>query len=551
VGCKPFETKPQRFGFVQRHTYLQRSLLAWLFAASLGGADIDAEKLYKEARKAEKAGQIARAYLLYANAAALSPQDQDVWLKAQALQSRAAMEAKVKPPEVALHEGAALPLEGLEAVTIEDLVEARKPLPPVELEASGGRRDFHLAGDARQLFEQVARAFGLDTVFDGDYPAAPGAIRFRMEQADHREALHALEAATGSFIVPLSEKLFLVVQDTPQKRNEAEPSVALTVDVPEPATSQDLIAMITAVQQTLAIEKAAWDTQKNVVVIRDKISKAWPARQLFEQLLRPRAEIELQLEFLEVNSVDVVSYGLSLPSSFPIVYLGRILNNMPTIPQGITGLALFGGGRTLFGIGITDASLVARMSKTNARTLLRAQIRSIDGMAASFHVGDRFPVLTSGYFGVVDPDEQGQVYTPPPSFQFEDLGLSLKVTPKVHGRDQLSLDVESEFKVLGGAGINGIPIISNRKLDSQVRLDMDQWAIIGGLMTATEARTISGIVGLARVPVIGPLLRSNTKTDEERSILILIKPRLLMLPPSERPTQALRVGSETRPLTPL
>jgi type II secretory pathway component GspD/PulD (secretin) len=327
--------------------------------------------------------------------------------------------------------------------------------------------------------------------------------------------------------------------------------VALTVDVPEPATSQDLIAMITAVQQTLAIEKAAWDTQKNVVVIRDKISKAWPARQLFEQLLRPRAEIELQLEFLEVNSVDVVSYGLSLPSSFPIVYLGRILNNTPTIPQGITGLALFGGGRTLFGIGITDASLVARMSKTNARTLLRAQIRSIDGMAASFHVGDRFPVLTSGYFGVVDPDEQGQVYTPPPSFQFEDLGLSLKVTPKVHGRDQLSLDVESEFKVLGGAGINGIPIISNRKLDSQVRLDMDQWAIIGGLMTATEARTISGIVGLARVPVIGPLLRSNTKTDEERSILILIKPRLLMLPPSERPTQALRVGSETRPLTPL
>ena len=513
-------------------------------------ADVDAGKLYKEARKAEKAGQIARAYLLYANAAALSPQDPDIWLKAQALQSRAAMEAKVKPPAVSLRD-LSTHLDGLDEVTLEDVAEARKPLPPVELEPSAGRQDFNLTGDARQLFEQVARAFGLDTVFDGDYPTAPKTIRFRMEQADYREALHALEAATGSFIVPLSEKLFLVVQDTPQKRNEAEPSVALTVDVPEPASSQDLIAMITAVQQTLALEKAAWDTQKNVVVIRDKISKAWPARQLFEQLLRPRAEVELQLEFLEVNSSDVVSYGLSLPSSFPLVYLGRVLNNQPSIPQGIAGLALFGGGRTLFGIGISDASLVARMSKSDGRTLLRAQIRSIDGMAASFHVGDRFPVLTGGYFGVVEPDEQGQVYTPPPSFQFEDLGLSLKITPKVHGRDQLSLDVESEFKVLGGAGLNGIPIISNRKLDSQVRLDMDEWAIIGGLMTATEARTISGIVGLARIPVLGPLLRSNTKTDEERSILILIKPRLLMLPPSEKPTQALRVGSETRPLTPL
>jgi type II secretory pathway component GspD/PulD (secretin) len=459
------------------------------------------------------------------------------------------VEAKVKPPAAALD--ALLPADPLDTVSLEDLVEARKPLPPVELQPAAGRQSFDLTGDARRLFEQVARSFGLDTVFDGDYPAGGKTLRFRMEDADYREALHALEAATGSFIVPLAEKLFLIVQDTPQKRNEAEPSVALTVDVPEPATSQDLIAMITAVQQTLALEKVAWDTQKNVVVIRDKISKAWPARQLFRQLLRPRAEIELQLEFLEVNSTDAVSYGLSLPSSFPIVYLGRILNSQPVIPSGVSALAVFGGGSTMFGIGITDASLVARMSKSDARTLLRAQVRSIDGMPASFHVGDRFPVLTGGYFGVVDPDVAGQVYTPPPSFQFEDLGLTLKITPKVHGRDQLSLDVESEFKVLGGAGINGIPIISNRKLDSQVRLDMDEWAIIGGLMTATEARTISGIIGLARVPVIGPLLRSNTKTDEERSILVLIKPRLLVLPPSELPAQALRVGSETRPLTPL
>jgi type II secretory pathway component GspD/PulD (secretin) len=521
-----------------------------MLAAALPAAEQDAEKLLKEARKAEKAGQIARAYLLYANAAALSPQDPDIWLKAQALQSRAAMAANVKPPAVPLSQALELP-DGFEAATTKDLLEARKPLPPVELEPTVGRQDFNLTGDPRQLFDQVARAFGLDTVFDGDYPEGRRKVRFRMEQANYREALHALEAATGSFIVPLSEKLFLVVQDTPQNRNEAEPSVALTVDVPEPVTSQDLIAMITAVQQTMAIEKAAWDTQKNVVVIRDKISKAWPARQLFEQLLRPRAEIELQVEFLEVNSSDVVSYGLSLPSSFPLTFLGRVLNNQPSIPQGIAGLALFGGGRTLFGIGITDASLVARMSKSSGRTLLRAQLRSVDGMAASFHVGDRFPVLTGGYFGVVEPDEQGQVYTPPPSFQFEDLGLTLKVTPKVHGRDQLSLDVESEFKVLGGAGLNGIPIISNRKLDTQVRLDMDQWAVVGGLMTTTEARTVSGLIGVARIPVIGPLLRSNTKTDEERSVLILIKPRLLVLPPSEHPTQALRVGSETRPLTPL
>jgi hypothetical protein len=527
---------------------LRQFVLSLALAVAAAGAD--AEKLYKQARKAEKAGEIARAYLLYANAAALSPQDPDLWLKAQALQSRAAIEAKVKPPARSKRELAELAPQVLDEVTIEDLVEARKPLPPVELKADAGRKDIDVRGDARDLFERVARLYGLDTVFDGDYdPGKP--LRFRLEQADHREALHALEAATGSFIVPLAEKLFLAVKDTPQKRNEAEPSVALTVDVPEPPTTQDLVAMITAVQQSMAIEKVAWNTQKSTVVIRDKISKAWPARLMFEMLLRPRAQVEFEIEFLEVNRNDAVSYGLSLPSSFPIVALSNILNNKPVIPQGITGLALFGGGRTLFGIGITDARLVARMSKSNAQVLLRSAMRSLDGQPATFQVGERFPVLTAGYFGEINTDLPGEVFRPPPSFQFEDLGLTLKVTPKVHGMEEVSLDLDSEFKVLAGEGINGIPIISNRKLASRVRVRMGEWAIVGGLMSASEARIVTGLIGVARIPVIGPLLRANTRTDEERSVLLLVKPRLLTLPPDQYPARPLRVGSETRPLTPL
>jgi hypothetical protein len=529
---------------------LREFVLVGALALVVPAAAADAKKLYQQARKAEKAGQMARAYLLYANAAALSPQKSDFWLKAQALQSRAAMEAKVKPPARA-PEGSADPVEQvLEDVSIEDLVEARKPLPPAELKADPGRKDIDLRGNPRDLFENLARLYGLDTVFDGDYEDGK-VLRFRLEQADYREALHALEAATGSFIVPLSEKLFLVVKDTPQKRNEAEPSIALTIDAPEPTTTQDLVAMITAVQQALAIEKVAWNTQKNTVVIRDKISKAWPARQLFEVLLRPRAEVEFEVEFIELNRSDALSYGLSLPSRFPLATLTRVLNNQPAIPSGISGLALFGGGHTLFGIGITDASLVARMSKSSAQTLLRSTMRSIDGQAATFQVGERFPVLTGGYFGEINTSQDELVYRPPPSFQFEDLGLTLKVTAKVHGVDEVSLDLDSEFKVLGGEGINGIPIISNRKLASKVRVRFGEWAAIGGLMTASEARTVSGLIGLARIPVIGPLLRSNTRTDEERSVLVLVKPRLVRLPPDQHPTRALRVGSETRPLTPL
>ena len=55
-----------------------------------------------------------------------------------------------------------------------------------------------------------------DEPVDGDYPAAGQQIRLRISGIDYREALHDLEAMTGSFVVPLASRLFLVAQDTPQ-----------------------------------------------------------------------------------------------------------------------------------------------------------------------------------------------------------------------------------------------------------------------------------------------------------------------------------------------
>ncbi|MBM3776148.1 MAG: type II and III secretion system protein, partial [Acidobacteria bacterium] len=382
-----------------------------------------------------------------------------------------------------------------------------------------------------------------------DYrPGSP--FRFRMAQADYREALRALEAATSSFVVILGERLFFVVNESQQKRTEMEPAVTITVPVPEPVNPQELVALVGAVQQSLAIEKAGWDSQRNVVVFRDRISKIVPARQLFEDLLRPKAEVELEIEFLEVARSDLTGFGLSLPASFPAVSLTRILNNIPAIPSGIAGLGIFGGGQSLFGIGLANAELFASMTRSSGQTLLRSQIRSLDGQPATFHAGEKFPILTSGYFGPADFSD-GQVYTPPPSFTFEDLGLTLKATPRVHGAEDVSLDLEAEFKVLGAEAVNGIPVISNRKLSSKVRLQQGQWALVSGLMALNEARSISGIAGVATLPLIGPLLRRNDTTRENREVILLLKPRLLRLPPDQAATRTLRIGSETRPLTPL
>jgi general secretion pathway protein D len=509
----------------------------------------EASKLYKQGRKAERSGKMAEAYLLYSQAAALAPKKTSYWLRSQAVRTRAALQSKVSVPEAGPDDDTGEEEDLPEPVTGSELREARKPLPPQELKAMAGAKDFNLKDPPRLLFEQVGRAFGLEVVFDGDYPDGGAPVVFRMEQADYREALHALESATSSFVIPLGERLFMVAKDTQQKRNDVEPAVTVMISIPQTVTVQEAQELARSVQQVMEIKRFGIDSLRRLVLLNGPISKVRPAQKLFEDLLTYRAEMSLELEFIEVTRNDSMSLGLSLPTSFPLVPLTTVLHNTPSISSTLSYI-LFGGGASLFGIGVSNAQLIANFNKNKSQTLLKTIIRSVDGMPATFHVGARYPILTSGYFGPSSFSGSG-AYRPPPSFNFEDLGLILKVTPKIHGMGEVSLDLEAEFKVLGGSALNGIPIISSRKLTSKVRLNTGEWAVVAGMMSANEARTISGLAGLSEIPGFGALVRQNTKSHDSDEVILVLRPRLLSLPPDEVVTRPVWVGTETRMMLPL
>ena len=240
------------------------------------------------------------------------------------------------------------------------------------------------------------------------------------------------------------------------------------------------------------------------------------------------------------------------PTASAAFFLGRILNNVISTPSGVTSLLTFGGGRTLIGIGVAQAQAMFNDTYTTSKSLYQAQLRSVVGQPATLHVGEKYPVITGGYFGSVPASQAGQTsYAPPPSFTFEDLGLTLKVTPFVHGTGEVTLNVDTGFEVLTGQAINNIPVIGRRNLVSQVRLRDNEWAVIGGLMNTTNSKAVTGFLGLANIPFLGYLFRQTSTDKEDSNVLIGIRPHLLSLPPDQIVTKRLRVGSDVRPYTPL
>lgn len=529
------------------------SLVAVVIAllAAPGALADEASKLYKKGRKAEREGEMAKAYLLYSKAAALAPKKKTYWLRSQAVRTRAASQSKFEVPPLegsVVDDSSASGDEMLERITEKDLREARNMRPPPELQASPGRKDFNLKAEPKRLFEEVARAFGLDAVFDGEYPDG-GPLAFRMEGADYREALHALEAMTSSFVVPLGEHLFMAVKESQAKRNDVDPDVMVVIPIPQSATVQDAQELARSVQQVMEIKRFGIDSARRLVLLNGPVSKVRPAQRLFEDLLRYKPEVSIDLEFIEVTRSDALNLGLTLPTSFPIVPLTTVLHNVPSISSALN-YVVFGGGASAFALGVANSTVIANFNKSNARTLLRTTIRSLDGMPANFHVGEKYPILNSGYFGPASFSGPG-AYSPPPSFTFEDLGLVVKVTPHIHGTDEVTLELEAEFKVLAGQALNGIPIISNRKLTSKVRVKEEETAVVAGLMSKSEAQSISGLAGLAQIPGLGWLVRQNNKSHDSDEVIIVLRPHLLNLPPDETATRTVWIGTESRPMRPL
>jgi general secretion pathway protein D len=113
--------------------------------------------------------------------------------------------------------------------------------------------------------------------------------------------------------------------------------------------------------------------------------------------------------------------------------------------------------------------------------------------------------------------------------QEKDIGIKLKVTPRINDGFKITMLVDAQVEaLLSAAEIDtDKPRSTKRTVKTQVTVDNGNTAIIGGLIAENTRESKKFVPILSSIPLIGRLFKSTTIEKEQRELLIFITPTIV------------------------
>jgi type II secretory pathway component GspD/PulD (secretin) len=110
--------------------------------------------------------------------------------------------------------------------------------------------------------------------------------------------------------------------------------------------------------------------------------------------------------------------------------------------------------------------------------------------------------------------------------QFIPVGTLLALRPFVSQDGMIRLEVHPE-RSSGFIDSAGIPQLNTSELTTNIMVPDGATIVIGGLIDSTDEITEEGVLGLSRLPFIGPLFRTRTMGMRKQELLVLLTPRII------------------------
>jgi Flp pilus assembly secretin CpaC len=213
----------------------------------------------------------------------------------------------------------------------------------------------------------------------------------------------------------------------------------------------------------------------------------------------------------------------------PSTISSSALSNLAGSPL-LLPFIFFGKGNGLTGVSVSPISARLALNHSIATNLESMTLRAIDGEAATFRVGTRFPIVNSTFSNVAF-SSRGQVSIGnTPQFTYVDLGITLKTTPHYHSNGDVSLVMDLKIEGLGTLQINNIPDITSRAYSGTITVHDGEPSVVGGLISEQELNSVRGLPVLSTLPGLKSVLGVNSNERIHNELLLVITPHVVRKP---------------------
>ncbi len=497
------------------------------YKIALENAKIQASRMHTDkARKHVQTGSLEKAMEEYGIAAGYDPSNKaatddlavlkDRIAKIEA-EKRQAKELKERRPQ-----DASLPVPFLSP---------RSPVPIT----------LRLTESIEKVYRTLGAIAGVNVVLDPDMPNKDKTITANLSGVTFQEALDQIGLVNRKGYRVLDQNTILIFDDTnAQTRQRWDDQVMRTFYLENVEVKDLEAALRTALGAQTRVSKN--DTTNSLTVIATPDEMALADR-FIRSNDKPKGEILVEVEILEINRTKAKEYGLQLSNYQAGVELQ---------PTGVEGEV--SGGLTnlrahlLSSLNMSDwvvqipSALFSKFlhDESIVKILSSPKVRAFEGKKATFNVGTDVPIpqFYPGFGGGTGTPGTTGGFGGTTSATYKTVGVNLEIDKaKVTASDEITMEFKAEFSLIGedkvfGTGANAVnyPQFLTRKLENTLRLSDGVTAVIGGLLQGRDARTLKGALGLESIPILNRILGGQSRRDEEIEILISLTPHILRAP---------------------
>jgi general secretion pathway protein D len=361
--------------------------------------------------------------------------------------------------------------------------------------------------ELRQAFEFLARAFGVNVIFDEAVKSAP--VTLFAKDVTFEQGLNLLLTTSKSFYKRIGANTILVAPDSKEKRGQYEDHLMRTFHMNTVRAKE----MADILRGLVTIKRIIINEQLNTLTIRDTEEVLRLSERIIDNNDRKPAEMILDVEILEVNRTKSERLGLDFGTYAFTLAAPNPLPIRDSIREGFNATAT-----------LTIPPLTFRFFKqdVDAKILANPKIRVLNGRVAKIHIGDRVPLRAATIV-----DATGQTRT---TFDYKDIGIRLAVEPTIYLDNSALVKLGLEVSALGeNLGTANEPAfrIGTRNAETFMVLRDGETAILGGLIQDADRTNRTRVPGLGDIPAVGALFTAYDDQAQRTDVLLTITPRVV------------------------